>query len=161
MTVECKLIDYTNPTEAKHLTQLLNEYAQDPMGGGKPLSDEVVDNLAVSLSKRNDAYTVIAYIDEKPAGLANCFESFSTFKCQPLMNIHDIIVSSQFRGQGICKQLLVEVEKLAQQKNCCKLTLEVLEGNTIAQKAYLKFGFAGYELDPEMGKALFWEKSLN
>jgi hypothetical protein len=40
------------------------------------------------------------------------------------------------------------------------VTLEVLEGNQIAKNAYIKFGFAGYELDPKMGKALFWEKPL-
>ena len=45
-------------------------------------------------------------------------------------------------------------------KNCCKITLEVLEGNTIAKNAYKKFGFMGYELDPKMGKAMLWEKSL-
>ena len=41
-----------------------------------------------------------------------------------------------------------------------KLTLEVLEGNSVAQSAYRAFGFEGYELDPQMGKALFWQKKL-
>ena len=40
------------------------------------------------------------------------------------------------------------------------MTLEVLEGNEIAQHAYRSFGFAGYELDPRMGKAMFWQKKL-
>jgi ribosomal protein S18 acetylase RimI-like enzyme len=53
-----------------------------------------------------------------------------------------------------------EVEKLAQEKGCCKLTLEVLEGNEIAKNAYTKFGYSGYELEPEMGKAIFWQKKL-
>ena len=30
----------------------------------------------------------------------------------------------------------------------------------IAQKAYRAFGFDGYELNPQMGKALFWEQKL-
>jgi len=29
-----------------------------------------------------------------------------------------------------------------------------------AQNAYEKFGFGGYELDPEMGGTMFWQKSL-
>jgi hypothetical protein len=36
----------------------------------------------------------------------------------------------------------------------------VLEGNTIAMAAYRSLGFEGYQLDPALGKALFWEKKL-
>ena len=32
--------------------------------------------------------------------------------------------------------------------------------NTIAQAAYRSVGFDGYQLDPSLGKALFWEKKL-
>ena len=56
--------------------------------------------------------------------------------------------------------MLDEVERIAKEKGCCKLTLEVLEGNIVAKKAYEKFGFSSYELDPATGKALFWEKVL-
>jgi len=54
--------------------------------------------------------------------------------------------------------MLHEVEKIAKERGCCKLTLEVLEGNCSAKKSYEKFGFSGYELDSEVGKALFWQK---
>jgi hypothetical protein len=56
--------------------------------------------------------------------------------------------------------MLQYVENIAVEKGCCKIILEMLEGNRVAKHAYLKFGFAGYELDPKMGKALFWEKTL-
>jgi ribosomal protein S18 acetylase RimI-like enzyme len=47
--------------------------------------------------------------------------------------------------------MLRKVEEVALQRDCGTLVLEVLEvleGNTIARKAYEKFGFSGYELDP-------------
>ena len=56
--------------------------------------------------------------------------------------------------------MLAEVESIARDHDCCKLTLEVLEGNHIAKNAYQKLGFAGYELDPDTGQAVFWQKSL-
>ena len=56
--------------------------------------------------------------------------------------------------------LLKEAEIIAKEIGSCKMTLEVLEGNKAAQSAYSKYGFRGYELDPKMGKALFWEKVL-
>ena len=97
---------------------------------------------------------------QEPAGLINCFEAFSTFQCKTIVNVHDIVVVEEFRGQGISHLLLLEVESMAVKKNCCKITLEVLEGNTPAKNSYSKFGFKDYELDPTFGKAMFWEKKL-
>ena len=56
--------------------------------------------------------------------------------------------------------MLTQVEDIARQRGCCKLTLEVLEGNKAAQRSYRGFGFEGYQLVPEMGRAMFWEKPL-
>jgi len=72
-----------------------------------------------------------------------------------------VIVLKEFRGLGISQLMLNKVEAIARQKNCCKLTLEVLQGNEPAQKSYLKHGFAGYQLDPKMGQAMFWQKPLD
>jgi len=160
MTIECRVVDFTDPQQADALVNLLDDYATDPMGGGQALSAETRQNLASALAKRHEALSVIVYVDGEPAGLANCFETFSTFKCRPLLNIHDLAVSRRFRGQGLAKVLLNKIESIARERNCCKLTLEVLEGNKVAQNAYLKFGFDGYQLDPELGQALFWEKPL-
>ncbi len=160
MSINIFKVDYADTQQGKDLSYLLNSYALDPMGGGKALAPFVRDNLAVELSKLAHAWSVICYVDEKPAGLINCFEGFSTFKCKRLLNIHDIMVHPDFRGRSISQLMLVKVEEIAVQRGCCKLTLEVLQGNTVAQNAYLKFGFSGYELDPELGQAMFWEKQL-
>lgn len=161
MTITLIHADYDNKQHASDLVMLLNAYALDPMGGGEALSDHVKQNLVATLAKRSDVFTVLCYVDDKPAGIINCVEGFSTFKCKPLVNIHDCGVLSEYRGMGISGLLFAEVEKIAKQKGCCKLTLEVLEGNVVAQNAYKKLGFAGYELDEKMGKAMFWEKKLS
>lgn len=158
MNIEVILADYTNPKHAEELVELLNSYALDPMGGGSPLSADVQANLVNTLAKQSNVFSLIAYVDSKPAGLINCVEGFSTFSCKPLINIHDLAVSPKFRGLKISQLMLQKVDDIAQQKGCCKVTLEVLEGNEAAKKAYLKHGFAGYELDPAMGRAMFWQK---
>ncbi len=160
MTVNVIKIDYLNPQHAQDLVYLLDCYAQDPMGGGAALSQQVKDNLSKELAKLPHALSLICYVDNKPAGLVNCFEAFSSFMCKPIMNIHDVVVLSDFRGQGISQLMLEKVEEIARARNCCKVTLEVLEGNKVAPNSYMKFGFAGYELDPAMGKAMFWQKPL-
>lgn len=160
MTTEITLADYNNPNHAIDLVTLLDAYAQDPMGGAHPLSAYVKDNLVSSLAKIPHAFTILAYVDGQPAGLVNCFEGFSTFNCKPLINIHDVVVLEAFRGQGLSQRMLARVEAIARERGCCKLTLEVLEGNPVAQHAYRKFGFEGYELDPATGRALFWQKTI-
>ena len=139
---------------------MLGQYAADIMGGGQTLSSEVKNYLIPRLQERESAFVFIAYEGEQAVGLAICFEGFSTFYAKPLLNIHDFVVSPQYRGKGIAKLLLDKIESTAIERNYCKLTLEVLEGNHRAQKVYRDFGFAGYELDESAGKALFWDKKL-
>jgi ribosomal protein S18 acetylase RimI-like enzyme len=152
--------DLSEPRNAAAVVTLLNSYACSPEGAGKPLPQMVQENLAPRLHQRNDAVVVLAFDEEKPVGLIICIEGFSSFACQPLLNIHDVYVAPEFRGTGLAGQLFEFVEQIARARGCCKLTLEVLEGNQRAQAAYRKFGFNGYELDPQMGRALFWEKKL-
>ena len=161
MTIKIITADYLNQQQANDLVSLLDIYAQDPMGGATPLTDYTKQNLAAELAKLGNAFSVLCYVDEKPAGLINCFVGFSTFKCKPLIYIHDIVVVGGNRGLGLSQKMLDEVERIAKEKGCCKLTLEVLEGNVVAKNAYEKFGFSGYELDPSTGKALFWEKCFS
>jgi len=160
MSINLVNVDYLNPQHAQDLIYLLDSYAQDPMGGGEGLNQYVKDNLVSELAKLPHALSLICYLDNKPAGLVNCFEAFSSFMCKPIMNIHDVVVLNEFRGKGISQLLLEKVEDVARERGCCKITLEVLEGNKVAQNSYMKFGFAAYELDPTMGKAMFWQKPL-
>jgi len=160
MNISLVRADYHNEQHAKDLIILLNAYALDEMGGGEALSNDVQENLVAIMAKRSDVFTVLCYVDEEPAGIINCVEGFSTFSCKPLINIHDCGVLAKFRGLGLSLKLFGEVEKIAIERECCKLTLEVLQGNKVAQKAYKKLGFSGYELDPKLGHALFWEKKL-
>jgi len=152
--------DYHNEQQGRDLVMLLNAYALDPMGGGKALSDDVQKNLVSTIAKRDDFLTLLCYIDDKPAGILNCVEGFSTFTCKSLLNIHDCGVLKKYRGLGISQKLFIEAEKISRERGYCKLTLEVLEGNIVAQNAYKKLGFSGYELDVKTGKAMFWEKVL-
>lgn len=160
MTIKIIQANYNNPQHGRHIIEMLDCYANDPMGGNEALPDFVAQNLVYALSNRSDAISILAYVEGQPAGLLNCFEGFSTFSCKPLINIHDLIVATEFRGMGLSTKMLRMVEEIAKEKECCKLTLEVLENNVIAINSYRKFGFNHYELDPIMGRAEFWEKKL-
>jgi ribosomal protein S18 acetylase RimI-like enzyme len=153
--------DYANPEHAAAVVQLLNAYASDPAGGGEPLSADAQARLVPELARRPHAFSVLAYDGNVAVGLVNAIEGFSTFKCRPLVNVHDVAVLASHRGRRVAEQMLVLVERLARDRGACKLTLEVLEGNAPAVKLYQRIGFAGYELDPAMGQARFMQKWLD
>ncbi len=161
MAVEFHIADYTDPEDAAKLVELLNAYANDPMGGGEPLSDYAQENLAKAMHETPGAFSVIGELDGKPVALANCFHGLSTFACQPLVNIHDLAVVGDVRGKGVSQGLLAAVEAHARKTRCCKVTLEVLTGNIAALAAYKKFGFVPYEMGEEYGHAVFLHKSIN
>lgn len=162
MIIETLTVDYDTPNHQSALIKLMEEYALDPMGGQLPLSAWTKNHLVSNLKRLPQAFSVLATAENQYIGLANCFYGFSTFRCQPLINIHDIIVTSTYRNRGVAQHLLRHIEKIAKKNQCCKLTLEVLMQNNLAQNCYRKFGFNDYELkSPEvLGPALFLEKYI-
>jgi len=154
------IADLNNSEHADHFMQVLEDYAKDPMGGGEKLSAYVKEHLISKLLERQNNFVVLCYNNNEIAGIANCFYGFSSFKAKQLINIHDFAILPAHRGKGLSKHLLDKVEEIARASDCCKITLEVLENNIKAKRVYQSFGFEGYELNPEMGKAVFWQKEL-
>lgn len=153
-------VDLSLPEHADAVTGLISRYARDPMGGGQDLAADVKAVLVQRLRARSDYVGVLAFDGAAAVGLVNCFEGFSTFLAKPLMNVHDVYVEPEYRGQGLSRQMLQRVEHIARARGCGKLTLEVLDGNLPAISSYRRFGFETYALDPAYGRAQFWQKKL-
>ena len=152
--------DYADVADAAAVVMLLDAYASDPAGGGEPLSDFAKANLVPSLAARPTAFSILAFDGAQPVGLVNCIEGFSTFACLPLVNVHDVAVLASHRGRRIGELMLALAEQIARERGACKLTLEVLSGNTGACRLYQRIGFENYQLDPTMGHAQFMQKWL-
>jgi len=160
VNVDIVQADYLDRRHGQDIGHLLDRYAADPMGGGAGIDARIRECIAGELAKVPGAFSILAYLNGQAVGLVNCFAGFSTFQCRPLVNIHDVVVLAEHRGLGISGRMLEKVEEIARSRGCCKLTLEVLEGNRAARQAYSRAGFSGYQLDPQAGKALFWQKLL-
>jgi GNAT superfamily N-acetyltransferase len=159
-TVTVRLADYADAADAARVVALLDSYARDPMGGGKPLSEDVRERLVPGLAAHPGAFSLLAFAGDEALGLANCITGFSTFAAYPLVNIHDMAVLPEARGQGVGRALMLAVEAEARARGACKITLEVLSGNDTAKGLYAALGYGDYALDPQAGTALFWEKKL-
>lgn len=163
MSVNLNIVraDYSDSKHAVDIVTLMDDYACDPMGGGEPLSSYSRKYLVAGLAKTTGAVTFLAYKNHQPVGIATAIPGFSTFAAKPLLNIHDLAVIESCRGSGVSQLLLAGIERLALERDCCKVTLEVLEGNLVARQAYEKFGFSAYILKSSMGNAMFLQKIIS
>ncbi len=148
-------IDLDNEIHCVNLVKLLNDYMKDEMGTGKPMPAGLGAKIIEGL-KNHPAYLgFFVCIENEFVALANCNRNFSTWQAKPLLNIHDFIVSPNFRKQGAGLFMLSQIERYAIEKGFCRINLEVRHDNHIAQNLYLKAGFK--ECNPPN---YFWEKLL-
>jgi ribosomal protein S18 acetylase RimI-like enzyme len=84
-------------------------------------------------------------LGDRVVGVAVCFWGFSTFGGAPTVNLHDFSVLPEVQGKGVGTALLVELERRARQRGCCKMTLEVHDSNQAAKRLYARFGFEGWK----------------
>jgi GNAT superfamily N-acetyltransferase len=150
--------DLADPVQAQAVVDLLDDYAQDPTGGGIGLGDRVRRDLIPALQRRHDALVLLAMEDGQAAGILSAFETFSTFVAAPLLNVRDVYVAPAQRGRGIGRALLGYAEGVASGRGYCQITLEVLSGNMPALRLCHAQGFEAFALDERMGHALFWQK---
>ena len=150
-------------SDAQHqaaILYLVNAYARDPMGDGRDLPSAVCDRLISGLRRHPTSLVFLAFDDATPIGIAVCFVGFSTFTARPLINVHDLAVVPECRGQGVGRLLLERVEAKGRELGCCKLTLEVRDDNHAAQRLYQKFGFGDMPAEHGMVRNWFLQKGL-
>ncbi|MCE2503257.1 MAG: GNAT family N-acetyltransferase [Chlorobi bacterium] len=151
--------DFSNQDHCEAIPTLIDDYARDPVGRGEGLQKEILERIVPGLAAHPSALVLLAYDGDRPVGIANCFVGFSTFAARPLINVHDLAVIMEYRGQGIGEKLLRSVETKANELGCCKLTLEVREDNR-ARRLYERFGFGDFSTAEEGTKTIFLEKKL-
>ena len=159
-TVEIVEADLNRSEHQHAVVELIDAYAMDPMGDGKPLSPEALRNLIPGLQQHPTTIIFLAYQGVEAIGIALCFLGFSTFAARPLINIHDLAVLPAHRGQGVGQRLIAEVECKARDMGCCKLSLEVQENNRTARQVYEAMGFEQAVYQAAAGGSLFLSKPL-
>ena len=155
MNIEIVKADLTDSGQVASIIDIVDSYAREPMGGGEPLTAAVRAKLVDELDSVSGLVVFLALLDGRPTGVAVCFRGYSTFKAQPLLNIHDLAVLPGQRSRGLGRALLGAIEDYARETGCCKLTLEVRKDNTGARRLYREYGF-GTEVLP----TIFLEKRL-
>ena len=141
MVLSFVFCDYANEYHCESFALLIGQYMADPMGDSKPLTPMEQLRLVDGMSKHPAGFVLFAVLDEEIIGLVTCFINFSTFKARPYLNIHDVLVKKDYRGNGYGRLLLEKCVALASERKYCKVTLEVRSDNLPAQMLYKSMGF--------------------
>ena len=155
MSIRIVEADLKLPEHREGVLAMVDAYSRDAMGSGKPLDRDVRVRLIPGLQRHPTTLIFLAFEGEQPVGVAVCFIGFSTFAAEPLVNIHDCIVLPAFRGKSVGRRLLEAVEGKARELGCCKLTLEVMDNNDRAFRAYEAAGFVRYALQEKQAQPSF------
>jgi ribosomal protein S18 acetylase RimI-like enzyme len=100
----------------------------------------------------------LCYEGSKAAGFAICYESFSTYRQQFFLNVHDLMIDKGCRGKGLSRILLETVLTFSREQDYLKVTLEVDDENTIAKKLYASCGFEDHQV--KLKGLLHWQVYL-
>jgi GNAT superfamily N-acetyltransferase len=73
-------------------------------------------------------------------GMALYFYTFSTFTGKPTLYLEDVFVLPEHRGRGIGTALLVELARIAREKDCGRMEWTVLDWNKASIEFYLSLG---------------------
>lgn len=152
--------DLSDPAHQAATLSMMDAYAKDAMGDGRPLSDWSRDHLIGGLREHPTTLVFLVFRGTEPVGIATCFRGFSTFAARPLLNISDYFILPACRGQGLGRRLLEAIEHRARELGCCRLTLEVQEHNRRARAVYGAAGFAQAVYVAEAGGSLYLAKQL-
>ncbi len=86
------------------------------------------------------AECLLGYYENVPVSFAIYFYNFSTFLAKPGLYLEDLFVLPEYRGRGFGKAMLVQLAKIAKERNCGRFEWAVLDWNEPALKFYESLG---------------------
>ena len=89
---------------------------------------------------RRYAEVLLGYAGEKPVAFAVFFHNFSTFLGRPGLYLEDLFVIPEMRGKGFGRTMLVELARIARERNCGRFEWAVLDWNQPAIQFYKNLG---------------------
>ena len=99
--------------------------------------EQLVDVL---FGERPAAEVLLAFEGKSPVGFAVFFYNFSTWLGQPGLYLEDLFVKPEKRGKGYGRALLVQLAKIARDRECGRMEWAVLDWNEPAIKFYHALG---------------------
>lgn len=127
------------PDDVRLLFSLIRE-----LGEYERLADQIVateEGLREHLFGRSPAIeALIGILDDKPVGFALFFHNYSTFSGRRGLYLEDLFVRPAARGHGVGKALLIQLARIARDRDCARFEWAVLDWNKPAIEFYRALG---------------------
>lgn len=132
------------PADADLIVTLVEELAifEEAPPGTVKLTASAVRLHAFGPRPRFEA--LIGELDGAVAGLLLFFETFSTWTATPALHVEDFFLREAARGKGLGGALIRALSKLAIERGCARIGLNVLHWNP-ARGFYERHGFGHKE----------------
>ena len=101
------------------------------------INPQEVENFAYSLENIEDCF--VAYVNKQPVG-CGCSKPFKP----NVVELHKIYTIPDFRGKGVCREIIRNIEKAAKSNGYKTLVLETsreLQSSSPSAKVYEKLGY--------------------
>ena len=123
------------------ILQLIRDLATYERAPGEVTATEeqLVDVL---FGERPAAEVLLAFEGQSPVGFAVYFYNFSTWLGRAGLYLEDLFIKPEKRGKGYGRALLVELAKIARERECGRMEWAVLDWNEPAINFYTKLGAA-------------------
>ncbi len=93
------------------------------------------------LIENEEIISLIAYADDEPAGIMNCFfKYYTTYTGRSILYIEDLYTRSRFRSNGIGRSLFEKAKEIAVTKSCEKIELKCAQWNVRSAEFYESLG---------------------
>ncbi|HIJ61515.1 MAG TPA: GNAT family N-acetyltransferase [Rhodospirillaceae bacterium] len=123
--------------EILRLLRLLAAYEGNP--GAVTTDEQAIRRDGFGAGRRFE--TLLAERAGHVRGLAVLFDAYSSWRGAPTLVIHDLFVEEAARGLGAGRALVAAAARLAAERGCCRIDLNVVEGNDGGRRFYEGLGF--------------------
>src|SRR5213080_2946934 len=96
--------------------------------------------VEVLFGEKPVAEVLLAFENQTAVGFAVFFYNFSTWLGRPGLYLEDLFVKPENRGKGYGRALLIELAKIARERDCGRMEWAVLDWNEPAIKFYRAVG---------------------
>ena len=136
------MVHYRNSNTSDHATItgfMKKLYQEDP--GGQSISDKKITATFTELAAHPDKGAILVFEKERALiGYAILIYFWSNEHGGNILNIDEIFVAEQFRGQGVATDFMHHLMQ-TKPNNAVVLQLEITSGNLRARNLYAKLGF--------------------
>jgi len=119
---------FATPGDLGLMLQLVRELAAYEKSPDAVVATEG-DLLRHGFGRERRFEALLAFVGERPAGLALFFPNFSTWRGRPGLYLEDLYVREWARGFGVGRRLMARLAAIAIERGCARLDFTVLDWN--------------------------------